>query len=196
MELAEGPRRELMEDAARPSEDGRAAPRSRPRRWARRVGTSLVWLAVIALLTITFGPSFLPFRSHAVLGSSMEPTIPYRSVALFVSAEAQDLRVGDIIAFHPPNDPERLITHRIVRDEVTPEGRFFLTQGDANGVPDAWRIPARGAGWRYAYHVPFLGYLRLAMVTAAGRTVLITVAALAFGAWALARIWRPKSGGG
>ena len=191
MKLAEGPRRELMEDASRPSDDGREVPRSRVRRWARRVGTSLLWLAVIALLAITFGPSFLPFRSHAVLGASMEPTIPFRSVAIFVSAEAQDLHVGDVIAFHPPSQPERLITHRIVSDEVTPEGRFFLTQGDANGAPDSWRIPARGEGWRYAFHVPFLGYLQFAMVTAAGRAVMITIAALAFGAWALVRIWRP-----
>ena len=189
MELAEGPRRELMEDASRPSSDGREAPRSR--RWGRRIVAATLWLGVLGLLALTLGPSFLPYRSHAVLGSSMEPTISYRSLAVYVSTDAADLGVGDIIAFHPPGRPERLITHRIVSDEVTMEGRFFTTQGDANGAPDSWRIPARDEGWRYAFHVPFLGYLQFALGNAVGRGILITVAALAFGAWALVRIWRP-----
>lgn len=197
MEVAEGPRRRYVKDAVRPSGDGRTAPRSRLRRWSGRVAAAVLWLVVVGILAITVGPSLLPYRSHAVLGSSMEPTIPYRSIAVFVQAEAADLRVGDIIAFHPPGQPHRLITHRIVSDEATTDGRFFLTQGDANGAPDSWPIPAEGAGWRYAFHVPLLGYLQFVLVTPVGRAVVITVAALALGAWALVRIWRrpePETG--
>lgn len=194
MELLQRPRPRYVQDVPRPSDEGRGASHARVRRWSRRIASGLLWLAVLGLLALAVGPSFLPFRSHAVLGRSMEPTIPYRSLAVFVPADAEELRVGDIVAFHPPKQPDRLVTHRIVGEELTPAGRSLVTQGDANGAPDGWRISARGEGWRYAFHVPLLGYLQFALAGPLGRTALLATAVLAFGAWALLRIWRPRPG--
>jgi signal peptidase I len=48
---------------------------------------------------------------------------------------------GDIIAFHKPTDPSRLIVHRAVSKITNPDGSCsFATQGDNVTKEDGWQV--------------------------------------------------------
>ena len=158
-------------------------------RGAATVGGTVV---VIVLLVATIGPRLLPYRTFTVLSGSMEPTIPVGSMIFDREVQASDLARGDVVTFHPPGQPEKLVSHRIVRVEETKRGSFLVTRGDSNGVVDDWRIPAEGRGLRYEFHVPYIGYLVGGLLTPVGRLVALTLAALWLGGLALWTIWRPR----
>lgn len=149
-------------------------------------------VVVIVLLVATIGPRLLPYRTFTVLSGSMEPTIPTGSMIFDREVDASSLARGDVVTFHPPGQPEKLVSHRVVRVEETKAGSVLVTRGDANGVADDWRIPAEGRGLRYEFHVPYLGYVVGGLLTPIGRLVALTLAALWLGGLALWTIWRPR----
>lgn len=149
-------------------------------------------VVVIVMLAATIGPRLLPYRTFTVLSGSMEPSIPVGSMIFDREVDAANLARGEVVTFHPPGQPDKLVSHRIVRVEETQHGRFLVTRGDANGVADDWRIPAEGRGLRYEFHVPYLGYLVGGLLTPVGRLVALTLAALWLGGLALWTIWRPR----
>ena len=149
-------------------------------------------VVVIVLLVATIGPRLLPYRTFTVLSGSMEPTIPVGSMIFDREVDASNLTRGDVVTFHPPGQPDKLVSHRIVRVEETKQGSFLVTRGDSNGVVDDWRIPAEGRGLRYEFHVPYLGYVVGGLLTPVGRLVALTLAALWLGGLALWTIWRPR----
>ncbi|MDQ4123971.1 MAG: signal peptidase I [Actinomycetota bacterium] len=149
-------------------------------------------VVVIVLLVATIGPRLLPYRTFTVLSGSMEPTIPTGSMIFDREVDASQLTRGDVVTFHPPGQPDKLVSHRVVRVEETKQGSVLVTRGDANGVADDWRIPAEGRGLRYEFHVPYLGYVVGGLLTPMGRLVALTLAALWLGGLALWTIWRPR----
>lgn len=158
----------------------------------RGIATVTGTVVVIVLLVATIGPRLLPYRTFTVLSGSMEPTIPTGSMIFDREVDASDLARGDVVTFHPPGQPEKLVSHRVVRVEETKRGTFLVTRGDANGVADDWRIPAAGRGLRYEFHVPYLGFVVGGLLTPVGRLVALTLAALWLGGLALWTIWRPR----
>ena len=158
----------------------------------RSIATITGSVVVIVLLIATIGPRLLPYRTFTVLSGSMEPSIPTGSMIFDSQIDAADLTRGDVVTFHPPGQPDKLVSHRIVRVEETKQGSFLVTRGDANGVVDDWRIPAQGRGLRYEFHVPYLGYVVGGLLTPVGRVIALTLAALWLGGLALWTIWRPR----
>jgi len=155
------------------------------------IGCALLTLAAGLVLALDVAPRVLPYRAYAILGGSMEPTIPFGSEVVLRPVRADQLRIGDIITFRKPGDSVEFVTHRIVRVERSGGRRYFLTKGDANALPDAWRVPATGTGWRYAFTVPFLGYVSAALDMLAVRLVALVLVAVLVGATVLREIWRP-----
>ena len=186
----------LGELAATPNEvvAQRAAGRRPGRLAALLKGAATVGgtVVVIVLLVATIGPRLLPYRTFTVLSGSMAPAIPTGSMIFDHEVDASQLTRGDVVTFHPPGQPDKLVSHRVVRVEETAEGSFLVTRGDANGVVDDWRIPAEGRGLRYEFHVPYLGYVVGGLLTPIGRMVALTLAALWLGGIALWTIWRPR----
>lgn len=158
-----------------------------------RGGRALGWaacavavLAAVAVLVVGVGPRVLPYRTYAITGGSMEPTIPLGAEAFVRPVQAASLRVGDIVTFHKPDDAGELVTHRI----VAIRGGVLVTKGDANEAPDAWRIRAVGTGWRYAFSVPYVGYAVQLLGTVAARFAVIALVAVLFAGVAVRRLWR------
>lgn len=178
--------REVVAQRAAGAKPGRLAALSKGA--ATVTGT----VVVIVLLVATIGPRLLPYRTFTVLSGSMEPTIPTGSMIFDREVDASQLARGDVVTFHPPGHPDKLVSHRVVRVEETKQGSFLVTRGDANGVADDWRIPAQGNGLRYEFHVPYLGYVVGGLLTPVGRLVALTLAALWLGGLALWTIWRPR----
>ena len=158
--------------------------------WLGRLVSLFVGLALVVLLAATIGPRVLPYRTFTVLSGSMAPTIPVGSMIFDRPIDASQVEEGDVITFHPPTAPEKLVSHRVADIQDSPNGRMLVTQGDANGVRDDWRIPASGDGLKYEFHIPYLGYVVGSMMTPLGRFVVLVVGSLWLGARMLIGIWR------
>ena len=162
--------------------------------WAlvgNRVATVALVFAVSALVVINLGPFVLPYRVYTVLSGSMEPTIPIGAQVVVLKVNAADIRVGDIITFDRPSNPGVLVTHRVI--QVEPDGRGgtqWITKGDHNSIPDSWRIPATGFGYRYAFAVPFVGYLFAMLQSPLGRICFILAPALLLAAVVVNDFWK------
>jgi signal peptidase len=152
---------------------------------------AVVVAAALGVLALAVGPRFLPYRAYTIETGSMTPTLPVGTEVILTQTSAAKLEVGDIITFTAPSSGE-LVTHRIVRIGRVDGKRVFVTKGDANGLPDAWRVPATGEGWRYAYKLPYAGYAIEALKLPLVRFALLALAALATAVSILRWVWRPS----
>lgn len=67
-------------------------------------------------------------------GPSMKPTLQTYDIIQFSPSEAANIRIGDIVALHFSDNPEKKIIHRVIsirKDRVR-------TQGDNCAMPDPW----------------------------------------------------------
>lgn len=132
-------------------------------------------------------------HSHVVLTGSMVPTLPVGSLVVTSTTSASELRVGDIITFHPANMPGALISHRIIAvvTETGPTGsqRYFLTKGDANPVRDSWRVPATGSIEEERFDVPYVGYLTVWLQSGLGRLLFLIGPAVLLAGIFMVEIW-------
>jgi signal peptidase len=163
----------------------------RPNHSGRFAACAVVLLAVF-VAALALGPRVLPFQTFFVRSGSMRPALPVGSLAFYTPIESRDLHVGDVIVFRRPDGTRELVTHRIVRIETGSAGKQFVTKGDANGVPDPWRIPASGGGWRYRFSVPYVGYVAGLIGSPVARLALLVAFALGAAATALGAIWRRR----
>ena len=175
-----------------------ASPAVQARRPVHRVAGILgqLVLAGLALIALgigglTLGPRVLPFQTLIVISGSMEPLLPVGSVVILEQVSADQLVVGDVIAFRRPDRPDVVVTHRIVGIDASTAGRGFTTKGDANGVEDPWIVPAQGSGLRAIAAIPLLGYILTALASAPGRVALIVVPLAALALSVIRRIWLP-----
>ena len=157
-------------------------------------GIVVVALAALLVLALAMGPSFLPYRAYTIESGSMTPTLPVGSEVILARTSAAELKVGEVITFREPTRTGEgaIVTHRLVRVERKDGKRFFVTKGDANGLPDAWRVPATGEGWRYVYKLPWLGYLIAALKLPLLRLALLAAAALTITYSLLRWVWQPS----
>jgi signal peptidase len=97
---------------------------------------------------------------YVVLTDSMEPSLPVGTLVVSRPVEPERISTGSVITYQLRSGQERLVTHRVVGIGMTIGGeRTYLTQGDANDVPDAQPVrdvQVRGAVW---YQVPHLGHV-------------------------------------
>ncbi len=163
--------------------------RLRPRAVASWLFTASLAAVALGVFALGVGPRLLPYRAYAIHTGSMAPALPVGSEAILRPVAAIDLRPGDVIAFHKPSGGAEMVTHRIFRVETVRGERRFVTKGDANDVPDAWRVPAEGAGWRVVASVPYAGYVVQSLRTPIPRLLVIAVVLVWFGGVAIRRIW-------
>ena len=126
------------------------------RRWLLLVAV-LVPLTLLALLPVGLG-----LERYVITGDSMAPAIDRGSVVLERDVPVSDLRVGDVVTFHPPSvfEVSGPVTSRIVAIEAG----AARTQADASPHPDPWSLaldqPTLG---RVVLELPYVGYLYLAL---------------------------------
>jgi signal peptidase len=166
------------------------------------VGKILGWIAMIAatlvvlgLLAVTIGPRFLPYQALIVRSGSMSPTIPTGSIVFYKKIDSSKVKVGDIIVFAKPGQPNEKVTHRVYKISQASTGPFFITKGDANGTPDDWRVPAVGTGWISVFHLPRVGYALVYLQSTLARLLLLVIPAILLGAITLYEIWQDRARG-
>jgi len=176
---------------------GRRAPTT-----ARRLATNarhvLAWAAILGLcllLVRTFvldKPLQLPLEPRAEMSDSMAPELRAGDLLFLKHRQADEVSVGDIVAFADPEGTGKTIIHRAVQITPASNGELeFVTRGDANGTSvERWRINRDGTVGVVAFDLPLLGRAAIWLQDLGGRTLLLLTSVLFMGL-ALVRIWRP-----
>jgi signal peptidase I len=148
----------------------------------------------VALTLLIVLPAILGYQRYVIDGHSMETAIPFASMAYDETVNVADLKVGDVITFKPPPEfsVENLVTHRIYSITTLDSGkRAFQTKGDNNDAKDPWTMTLdKSVQPRVAFHIPWVGYIYIALSHWWVRFVLIVVPLLASAIWIVVILWR------
>jgi signal peptidase len=165
-----------------------------PTRLRRRLLTAITWTiagfagGLLAVITI---PTLFGYHAYVVRSGSMEPQIHTGDVVVDRTIPPLDARVGDTVTFRDPNNPHRLITHRIRAITVRSAHARFTTIGLANTTPEHWNVSTSGHIGRVEYRIPKLGWLLAIADAPGGKLILVIVPILALTTLALLTIWQP-----
>jgi signal peptidase I len=174
------------------AEPGRRA-RGQTRR-VRMVSSILLGSVLVIILVVIVGMVIGAWRFTVIDTGSMRPTLNPGDVAVLTSESTTDLRKGQIVAFHPPGEPQLTVLHRVFSIHRVADGVVIETKGDANNTTDQWhaRVIA-GTIWRESVKTPKIGYLAVWSHQRAVRLgVLILIVTLGV-SMLLGTIWRSPS---
>ena len=104
-----------------------------------------------------------------VLTDSMYPEIKSGDLIICHTADAEQIAVGDVIAFFDPaGNGSSVVTHRVI--EITQEDGTLAwrTQGDANNVADTALVPAKNLVGIYRSRIAGAGNVAMFMQTTQG----------------------------
>lgn len=172
---------------ARPAPPIRVAPAA-----MRLVLRASLAVVILGLAVLAVGPRLYPFKAFYVRTGSMTPTLPVGALVIATVAHADELGRGDVILFERPDRPGTMVVHRIHAVEESPAGRTFITKGDANAVPDGWRLAAEGNGLRAVHAFSGLGFVVGWVQAAFGRQGWLGAFAIVCGVFALIWIWQQE----
>lgn len=124
----------------------------------KRGGYTLLIVVMLMSLCIGILPSLLGCRFEAIRSGSMSPAIDTGSLAITLPVNPYSIDIGDVIAFHPPSNPDSLVVHRVAG--IDNGGSLsFRTKGDANSATDPYLLPAEAVVGQVKYNIPWIGYL-------------------------------------
>ncbi len=149
-------------------------------------------LTIICLLLVASGvfylikarldggvPQVAGYALYVVLSGSMSPAFDPGSLVAVVPVEPAAVSKGDVITFKDPNDPAKIVTHRVA--EVIRDGTkvSFITKGDANNADDRTPVPAANVLGRVQFAVPYAGFVVDFVKKPAGLVLFIILPSLA-----------------
>ena len=121
-------------------------------------------------------PSVGGFLPLIVLTDSMYPEIESGDLIICHTADAEDIKVNDVIAFFDPaGNGSSIVTHRVL--EVTEQdGQLaFRTKGDANNTEDKMLVPAENLVAVYQSRIPGAGNIAMFMQSTTGLIVCVVL---------------------
>jgi signal peptidase I len=140
------------------------------------VSGCIVALTTGCLLTGLAIGTFSPIM--VVCSQSMQPTLEYGDLIVIRGGQAENVEVGDVIAFNVPSPYDQLAAsptvHRVV-EKLTENGEvYFKTKGDSNPSADSWEVPTENVVGEYTqFKIPYVGSVALFFRTPLGVTFLI-----------------------
>lgn len=138
------------------------------------IGELLLIIVILACVPLTV-PRIFGYEIYSVISGSMEPAIPTGSLVYIKSIEPAEVLENDVIAFYSPSNPEAIITHRVVKNQVV-SGQF-ITKGDANAAEDVSPIPYECLLGKVELSIPYVGGLLAQVVTTQGKIMVAGVIA-------------------
>jgi len=140
--------------------------------------------ASIALVLGILAWSGISTPFMVVSSQSMRPALNYGDLVVIRGGSAEEIQVGDVIAFEVPNPYKAAVQspviHRVTEKFVDGDGIYFKTRGDANPEEDPWEVPAGNVLGEYAAKVPYLGFPILFAKSPFGLAFLLSLAILSF----------------
>lgn len=117
-----------------------------------------------------------------VLTDSMAPEIKSGDIIICSTADAEDIKVGDVISFFDPAlSNQKITTHQVI-EIVKEDGKtFFRTKGTNNNAEDKMLVPAQDLVGLYTdIRIPGAGHVALFMQSTAGLIVCVVVPIVLF----------------
>lgn len=127
------------------------------RQTLRHLGTTIIMLTVLSVLSFLIVFQIMDWQIRPVYGNGMNPTLKIGNAIVIESVEPEDIEVDNIIVYHSPLDGQ-VTTHRVVEMVEMEEGLFFRTKGDNNEDDDPYIVPSENVTGRTKYQIPLLGY--------------------------------------
>lgn len=133
--------------------------------WAANVLVTVLLIAMVVLVFFSVSSKFSgdgtskfgSYKMLVVLSGSMSPYFNAGDVIIDSTEKKAQYNVGDVITFKDPEDPKKIITHRII--EVVHDGDklSYHTKGDANNSADPKPIPASNVIGNQKWNIPYFG---------------------------------------
>lgn len=107
-----------------------------------------------------------------VLTDSMYPVIESGDLIICKTAEADEIRVDDVISFYDPmGSGTSVVTHRVLEIVTEDGGIAFRTKGDNNNAEDTALVPGDSLIGIYSSRIPKVGHVAMFMQTTPGLIV-------------------------
>lgn len=119
--------------------------------------STIVLLLLAAIALVLIGPRLLGYDQYAVLSGSMEPNIHVGAIVYDKEADPTELAVGDIITYRLSEGT--LVTHRVTA--IDHAASTVTTKGDANEAEDSSPVAFDDIVGRYAFSIPYIGYISI-----------------------------------
>jgi len=154
---------------------------------AKYFGLAVVILIMTAAALTLLAPRF-HWRVDVVFSSSMEPELRVGGLVVTRPADAENIRVGDVITFYHPLSGEPT-SHRVIGVE---EGSLlhFQTKGDAAENGDSFVVPTENVVGRVCFDIPYFGYVIQFLKTPLGFILAVCMPGLIIIALEVRNIWR------
>lgn len=162
----------------------------------RALERTVAWAAAglaTGLIAAIVVPLAFGARPYTVLSGSMQPAIAAGDLVVSERIAPTEARIGDVVTFQDPDDPERLLTHRVGGIRRDGEQVALVTKGDANTGVERWRTAPDAELGRVVYKVPLVGRVAALTRTRIGFLGIVVLPLLLLGVHELARIWRPET---
>jgi signal peptidase I len=106
-------------------------------------GSQVALNTAYPILTVETGSMCIPHDGYCDGWTHpFEGTLHIGDILIVQGVNPKDLNPNypnsDIIVFHEPNNPDRLIVHRIAAQKEVNGKLYFQTKGDGNGYPYLW----------------------------------------------------------
>ena len=123
-----------------------------------------------------------------VLTDSMYPVIESGDLILCHTAEADEIKVDDVISFYDPmGNGTSVVTHRVLEIREENGELSFITKGDNNNVEDQKPVPADALIGIYQSRIPAAGNVAMFMQTTPGLILCCVCPALLMVGWDMLR---------
>ena len=111
-----------------------------------------------------------------VLTDSMYPDIKSGDLIICNTAEAEDVKVNDVISFFDPaGNGTSIVTHRVI-EIVEEDGEIlFRTRGDNNNTEDKELVPAENLVGVYKMRIAGAGHIAMFMQSTAGLIICVVL---------------------
>lgn len=111
-----------------------------------------------------------------VLTDSMHPEIESGDLIICNTAEAEEVKVNDVISFFDPaGNGTSIVTHRVI-EIVGKDGEiFFRTRGDNNNTEDKELVPAENLVGVYKMRIAGAGHVAMFMQSTAGLIICVVL---------------------
>ena len=111
-----------------------------------------------------------------VLTDSMYPEIESGDLIICNTAEAEDIKVNDVISFFDPaGNGTSIVTHRVI-EIVEEDGEIlFRTCGDYNNTEDKELVPAENLVGIYKMRIAGAGHIAMFMQSTAGLIICVVL---------------------
>lgn len=146
------------------------------------VGVLLLYYFISSRLYVTKGDQYEPaFSIYTIVSGSMEPTIKVYDVIINTKADAEDVKVNDVITFTSTssNTAGMTITHRVIGVKTLDDGTScFVTRGDNNTNEDNSCVAEKNIIGKVNAVIPQLGRIQFFLASKFGWVFVILIPAL------------------